>query len=281
MLGATGMLGHKVVERLAGDFEVWSAVRGAGDGPRTIGGVDAARFDSVVRALAESRPDAVINCVGIIKQLEEAKDPLLSIEINSLFPHRLAQLCRAAGARMIHVSTDCVFSGRKGGYTEEDASDAEDLYGRTKFLGEVGGPGMLTLRTSIVGRELSRSTGLVEWFLRQRGKVGGYTHAIYNGLTTNALADVFRDVLLNHESLSGVHHVSSEPISKFDLLHLLRDTYGTAVEIEPDPSVTIDRTLDSSRFRAATGFQPAPWREMIAEMARDANDRQGRADRVS
>ena len=280
ILGGSGMLGHKLWQVYRNRFDTWATVRSSYrayarydlfDSQRLLGGVDAFNFDTVVRALVTVQPDVVINCTGIIKQLAAAKDPIVSLTINSLFPHRLALLCQASGARLIHISTDCVFSGRKGMYTEDDVSDAADLYGRSKFLGEVGAPGCLTLRTSIIGRELQTASGLVEWFLSNReGRVRGYTRAIYSGLTTLALADIITDILERHPELSGLYHVSSEPINKYDLLCLLRDAFGVQVEIEPYAEVQIDRSLDSSRFRAATDFTPPTWSDMIKAMAEDS-----------
>ncbi len=178
ILGGTGMLGHKLVQVLSDRFEIWATVRGRPEGlsefgmfgGRIIGGVEATNTDRVVDAFARCSPHAVINCIGIVKQLELSRDPLTSISLNSLFPHRLAGLCRACGARMVHVSTDCVFSGSKGNYAEDDIPDAEDLYGRTKLLGEATGPGCLTLRTSIIGQGLRPGSALMDWFTSQRGK---------------------------------------------------------------------------------------------------------------
>jgi dTDP-4-dehydrorhamnose reductase len=279
IVGGAGMLGHKLAQRFAGKFDTWVTLRsgardyakyGFVDPSRVIEGVDAHSFDSVVRAVAAVKPNVIVNCIGIIKQLPTAQDPLISIEGNSLFPHRLANVGRAAGARTIHISTDCVFSGRKGMYTEADQSDAEDLYGRSKFLGEIGGEGALTLRTSIIGRELRSTSGLVEWFLSQRGrKIQGWMRAIYTGFTTDALAEIIGRVIALHPELSGTWQVSSEPITKYDLLHLLRDAYATGQEIEPNDAVFIDRSLDSTRFRGATGFAPPSWPEMIRQMAAD------------
>jgi dTDP-4-dehydrorhamnose reductase len=280
VLGAAGMLGHKLCQLYRDRYELWATVRssyrdyapyGFLDPQRTLGGVDASDFDSMVRAVADVQPQVVINCIGIIKQLKAAKDPIVSLSINSLLPHRLGNLCRVSGARLIHISTDCVFSGRKGMYTEGDISDAEDLYGRSKFLGEVDAPGCLTLRTSIIGRELSSASGLIEWFLSNRGKrVRGFAKAIYTGFTTQALARVIADVLENHPTLSGLHQVSSQPINKFDLLTLVNQTYSLNIEIEADHNFVCDRSLDSSRFRQTTGFTPPSWVDMIQEMHRDS-----------
>lgn len=278
ILGATGMLGHKLYQSQVARFDVYATVRSAApyhvygifDRQRLVEGVDAFNFDTVVEAVAKTKPQAVINCIGIVKQLPEAHDPLRSLTVNSLLPHRLKHLCRAVGARLIHISTDCVFSGRKGMYTEDVPSDAEDLYGRTKFLGEVADTPALTLRTSIIGRELHTNSGLIEWFLsNDGGKVRGFSRAIYTGFTTNVLADIVNLILTEFPELSGVYHVSSDPISKYDLLGLVRDAFGVEVEIKPDDSVVIDRSLNSDRFRRLTGFQPPSWPVMIREMASD------------
>lgn len=280
ILGAGGMLGHKLCQMYRNRYETWATVRGNPreyasyallDTAHFIGGVDAADFDTITQAYASIRPDVVINCIGIIKQLPEAHKPIVSINTNALLPHRLATLSQAAGARFIHISTDCVFSGRKGMYSETDISDAEDLYGRTKFLGEVDYPGCLTLRTSIIGRELKTTSGLVEWFLSNQGKkVRGFRRAIYSGFTTQAMASIIATLLEQHPQLSGMYQVSSEPINKYDLLCLIRDAFGLSIEIEPYDEVVIDRSLDSTRFRAETGFVPPDWSAMITEMAQDS-----------
>ena len=277
ILGGGGMLGHRLVDVLRKDFDTWVTLRGSAsayeryglfDPKRTLTGVDVLNFDAVTDAMGRVRPDAVINCVGIIKQLAAAKDPFLSVSINSLLPHRLHRLCKAAGARLIHFSTDCVFSGRTGNYTEDDPSDALDLYGRSKFLGETAGEGALTIRSSIIGRELESASGLLEWFLSQQGKrVEGYRRAIYSGFTTHEMARIVRMVLTGHPELSGTLQVSSAHINKYDLLMLIRRAYAVDVEIVPNDEVQIDRSLDSTRFRRLTGYVPPSWPEMIEEIA--------------
>ena len=279
VLGGAGMLGHKLVQTLDAGFDTWATLRGPlrhyerfgiFDPKKTIEGVDVGDFDSVAAAIGTARPEVIINCVGIIKQLAAASDPIVSLSINSLLPHRLQRLARAAGARLIHVSTDCVFRGDKGMYTEDDLSDAVDLYGRTKFLGETSGPNALTLRTSIIGRELQTQSGLVEWFLSNRGKrVEGFAGAIYTGFTTHALSRVIELVIREHPGLTGTWQVSSEPITKFDLLGLLKDAYGVDVEITRQDEFRLDRSLDSTKFRTLTGFTPPSWREMVDEMVAD------------
>ncbi|HEY0544535.1 MAG TPA: SDR family oxidoreductase [Pyrinomonadaceae bacterium] len=279
ILGGGGMLGHKLGQVYRKRVETWVTLRssfrdyerfGLFDRKRVIEGVDVFDFDTVTHAFAVARPEVVINAVGVIKQLPTAKDPIVALTINSLFPHKLAELCRASNARLITLSTDCVFNGRRGMYTESDVADAEDLYGRTKFLGEATGENCLTLRTSIIGRELESSHSLVEWFLSNRGgKVKGFTNAIYSGFPTIVMAEIIADLIERQPNLSGLYHVSSEPINKFDLLKLMRDAYRVEIEIEADAEFRIDRSLDSKRFREATGFAPLSWPLMIKRMADD------------
>jgi dTDP-4-dehydrorhamnose reductase len=279
ILGASGMLGHKLVQILTRQHDVVAAFR---DSSRWAGhpvfgraacvsGVDASHFDSVARAIAQARPKAVINAVGLIKQLQMAKEPLPTITLNSLFPHQLAALCRDAGARLIHISTDCVFSGLRGSYTEQDLPDPVDLYGRSKLLGELASPGCLTLRTSIIGRELAGGHGLVEWFLANRGRqVSGYTHAIYSGLTTTVLSETIEWLIGHHPELSGLYHVSSAPISKYDLLVMFRDALGLTTVIDPDDRVRCDRSLDSTLFNSRTGWVSPSWADMTNRLAAEA-----------
>lgn len=277
IFGAGGMLGHKVWQECQPRFDAWATVRsqvglpaGLFEPSRMLTGVDAVHADSVVAAFAAVRPDAVVNCIGAVKQSAAWSDTVASLLLNALFPQRLAQLCRASGARLIHVSTDCVFSGRKGRYVESDTTDAEDLYGRTKLLGEVGGPLALTLRTSFIGRELATQHGLAEWFLSQRGAtVRGFSRAVFSGLTTLELARLIADVIERKAGLSGVYHVSADPIDKYDLLCRLNAAYAAGTTIEPSPELQIDRSLDSTRFRTETGWLPPSWGGMIDEMAAD------------
>lgn len=275
ILGGTGMLGHKLWQTLQSRMDAWVTVRDTSpislfQHPQVIAGVDAERFDSIVRAFETARPGVVINCVGIVKQLERAADPVATIGINALLPHRIAALAHATGARVVQISTDCVFSGDHGGYRESDRPDAVDLYGRTKCLGELSGPGRLTLRSSIIGRQLDSATGLTEWFLSHRGgHVRGYTQARFSGVTTRVLSDVIGHVIEHCPALEGVYHVASEPISKYDLLRKLNEAFDARVAIEPSEDLRIDRSLDGSRFEAATGLVMPSWDAMIRELAAD------------
>lgn len=289
VLGAGGMLGHKLWQRLQPVMDTWATVRTrAGlpgelfDSPRVLEGVDAFAFETVDAALRRVRPTVVVNCVGIVKQRAEAKAPVPSITINALLPHRLHDACREAGARLIHVSTDCVFSGARGGYRESDLPDATDLYGRSKLLGEVTGESALTLRTSIIGRELRGASGLVEWFLSQHGgRAAGFTRAVFSGVTTAVLATLVRDVITRHQRLSGLFHVAAAPIAKYDLLCALNRAFGAGVRIEPSDAVAIDRSLDGSALAGAIGWSAPEWDEMTTGLAGDTTPYDDWRQRVS
>lgn len=279
LLGATGMLGHKLLQKLSKQFSITGTVRNdvakyrghpALNPALLRGHVDANDISTVEEVIRECKPDVVINCIGIVKQLPAAHDPLSSIAINALFPHQLAHICHKRSIRLIHISTDCVFSGRKGNYREDDFADADDLYGRTKYLGEVDYEHALTLRTSIIGRELGTSHGLIEWFLSQEGRtVSGYTNAIFSGLTTNALSDVIAAVIINYPEMRGVWHVAAEPISKYELLKLVKAVYHLDIQIQPENSVVIDRSLNGSKLRENTNIIIPSWRTMIEQMYQD------------
>ena len=281
ILGGSGMLGHRLWINLLKEHDVWVTVRGEHNPfpnspnfpPEHIRyRVDGLIFDEVTRALASIQPDLVINCIGLIKQMGHlARDPLFSISLNTLLPHRVSLICRAAKIRMIHISTDCVFSGRKGNYGEADQSDAEDLYGRTKFLGEVHYPHTVTLRTSIIGQELKTHLGLIEWFLAQTGTIKGFQKAIFTGFTTDELARIILQYVIPNPELGGLYQVSSDPISKYDLLMLAREAYHKDITILPEQDFFCDRSLDSTRFRKVSGYQPLAWPEMLAEMASHAD----------
>lgn len=277
VLGITGMLGSSVFRCLSEDdgCEVFGTLRNPAAKryyavslhERIIDNVNVLEHDELARVLIQYRPDVVINCVGLIKQHGEAKDPLVALPINSLFPHRLANLCSLSGARVIHISTDCVFSGKAGGYLETDQSDAEDLYGKSKFIGELTSyENAVTLRTSIIGHELNSAYSLVDWFLGQTGAVKGYRKAIFSGLPTIELARVICNFVLPRRELRGLYHVSAQPISKFDLLTLIAAVYGVDTSILPSDDVVIDRSLNSEKFKAATGYKPSDWPSLIELM---------------
>jgi dTDP-4-dehydrorhamnose reductase len=273
------MLGHKLVQILSAKFDVYGTIRGEFadverfgifDCNRTIERTDVTDISSVVRALQIAIPDVVINAAGIIKQRLESEAVVRTLSINSVFPQLLADLSAEYKFRLITISTDCVFSGKSGNYSEAEIPDAQSLYGISKLLGEVKQPNCLTIRTSIIGRELANANGLVEWLLSNRGNtVKGYVNAIYSGFPTIILAELLSKILADHPHLQGLYHVSSDPIDKFQLLNLLNRYYQSNISIAPSEDPRIDRSLDSSAFIRATGVTPMNWEKMIEQMAAD------------
>ena len=280
ILGGSGMLGHQLWRGLHAQHDTWVtlrrpvadfAVHNLFDEAKAIQFDDITDDTALERALGQAKPEAVINCVGLIKQRDEASDEALTLRVNAEFPHRLAKRCGEAGARLIHFSTDCIFAGTKGNYTESDPSDAADLYGQSKHQGEVADAHSVTLRTSVIGHELGTNLALLDWFLSQRGQaISGFTKAIYSGFTTLEMARIVDRILTQHPALSGVWHVASEPISKFGLLQLCREKLGWEGVIEPNDEFVCDRSLNADRFNQATGYTPPSWEAMISELAQQS-----------
>lgn len=276
VLGISGMLGNAMFRVMSQDpqLEVVGTARSPdilrffapGLQKRVIVGVDVLDQAALRGAIEAVRPDVVVNCVGLIKQFSNAEDPLVAVPVNAILPHRLAWLTESVGARLVHISTDCVFAGNKGNYSESEPCDAKDLYGKSKFLGEVAYPHTLTLRTSIIGHELTSSHALVDWFLSQGASCKGFARAIFSGLPTVVLSEIVRDVVLPRADLSGLYHVAAQPIAKYDLLQLIAKTYGKQIEIVPDTSLRIDRSLDGSRFESATGYVAPEWPALVQAM---------------
>jgi dTDP-4-dehydrorhamnose reductase len=276
VVGSSGMIGSTVLRVLSekNDSDVFGSIRdesckrffSESIAARLIAGVDVEQTDHLVKLLDQLRPDVVVNCAGLTKHKPEADDPLVSIPINTLMPHRLAGLCKLVGARLIHISTDCVFSGAKGCYVEDDFADARDVYGKSKALGELHYPHTVTLRTSTIGHELQSQYGLLDWFLAQEGHCKGYTRAIFSGLPTVVFAQIIRDLVIPNLALSGLYHVAAKPINKFELLKLIADVYGKTIDIVPEDKLVVNRSLDAKRFQLATGYIAPEWPELIKLM---------------
>jgi dTDP-4-dehydrorhamnose reductase len=280
VFGASGMLGHQLCKTLSSRVETWGTVHDNTRDylqynllpeERLVGKVDALDLETVSHVMGDIQPDCVVNAIGLVKQRDEARQAIPSIQINALFPHQLAGLCRKMDTRLVHISTDCVFSGLRGGYSEADVPDPVDLYGRTKLLGELSLPGCLTLRTSIVGWELFGHSSLLEWFARQRGRsIKGYEKAIFSGFSSPVLANLIGDLIETRPDLQGLYQVASQPISKYELLLRLRDALGWEdIKIDADSQFLCDRSLKGTRFEAATGWQSPKWEEMIHQLAED------------
>jgi dTDP-4-dehydrorhamnose reductase len=271
VLGATGLLGNAMFRSMskASGARVTGTIRREADrslfapthaGRLTVVG-DIEHPDALVRLCDAAEPDVVINCIAVGRPAPP--DPLRSIEVYSVLPRRLSHLCRLSGARLIQVSSDGVFSGSRGSYTEGDLPDANDIYGVAKLLGEISEPHAFTVRTSIIGHELKSRGGLLEWFLSQQGQCSCYTRAIFSGFPTIVLADLIRDVVIPHPGLHGIYHMATRPISKFDLLQLVAKRYGRAIELIADDRASPDRSLTADRFRKATGYTPPDWPELV------------------
>lgn len=277
ILGVTGMLGHTLFKEMLknSSFDVYGTTRNSSglkeyftehEISKVRNGVDADNFDTVIRAIAAVQPNIIINCIGIIKQLPTANDPLTAITANAQLPHRISLVARSANARLIHISTDCVFNGKQGKYTESDPSNAEDLYGRTKFLGEVDYPHTITLRTSIIGHELKTEYSLIDWFMSQKKEINGFTQAIYSGFPTIEMVNIITNYVIPNKALSGLYHVSSEAISKYDLLNIMKEVYKKDIKINPFHDFILDRSLNSDKFMNLTGYKAPDWKTMLTEM---------------
>jgi dTDP-4-dehydrorhamnose reductase len=281
VLGGSGMLGHKVTQIVARTFpDTWCTLRDEAavdhfgrylplpkDNVLALDAFDDAALESL---LLRVKPSVVVNCIGVVKQKEEAQNPILTLTLNSVLPHKIAALIGQWRARMIHFSTDCVFSGSKGNYSEEDTADATDLYGRSKLLGEVTTANALTLRTSMIGRELYSHRSLLDWFLMQSSpSVPGYKSARWNGVTTNHLAELVVHIISEHPGLAGLYHLGGPQLSKFELLTMIKAAYGLETAIVPDESLVLDRTLNSARLSNAMGYSCPPWTELLRELLSD------------
>jgi dTDP-4-dehydrorhamnose reductase len=277
VLGISGMIGYTLFSSLLQDnsYDTVGVLRSASKvnffsslvKKNIIRNIDVLDIDQLVNVFDEVKPDIVINCIGLVKQQSEANNPLITLPINSIFPHRLANICSLIQARLIHLSTDCVFSGAKGHYLENDTSDAHDLYGKSKYIGELTGiKNTLTIRTSAIGHELTNHYSLVDWFLSQTESVNGYVNAIYSGLPTIELAHVIKNYVLPNKDLCGLYHVSSNPINKYELLSLIAERYAKSIHIKPDIKFSIDRSLCGDKFNKKTGYAPPEWPILIEKM---------------
>lgn len=280
VFGSGGMIGHKLTQVFAQRAEVWATVRSAPQvvshftgvpTSRLINSLDATDPGQVAESLDRARPDVVVNAVGLIKQSPQISDGLLTQRLNVELPHQLSRECVKRGVRLVHFSTDCVFSGRTGNYSEVDTPDADDAYGRSKAKGEVLGPGALVIRTSTVGREITGFHGLLEWFLSHPpGAVPGYSRAIWSGFPSVTLANLVLDILESQPDLTGLYNLASLPVNKFQLLSWLSEAFGGAWQVQQLPEPELDRSLDGSRLVAATGIAIPSWPQMIDDLLHDS-----------
>lgn len=276
ILGGDGMLGHQLYQHLSAnhfvkvtlhqDFSHYASHNIFSE-QNSFCKIDIRNHQSLEEVFADFKPEAVINAIGLIKHRPSTKDVLLNLEVNALFPHRLSLLCKLIGARLVHMSTDCVFDGRKGGYLESDYTNAEDVYGKTKFLGELHEAHTITLRTSIIGFELNHKQGLMEWVISQKGQVKGFKNATYTGFTTLEMARIIERVLINYPNEFGLFQVASEVINKYELICLMARLFELNLDIIEDENFTCYRHLNGEKFNKTFNYVPPSWYDMIAELA--------------
>ncbi len=276
ILGASGMLGHTLFKYFSQrkNVNVFGTIRStrylkyfsSQEHKNLISDIDLEKPDSLFEVLALVQPDAVINCAGLVKQNHKSKNPLLALAMNSILPHRIASICKIINSKFVHISTDCVFSGERGHYSELDKPDANDLYGRTKLLGEVEGKSFITIRTSIIGHELEGSQSLIDWFLSQDKKVEGFAKAIFSGLPTIEIAKILDKHIIPNAQLEGLFHVGGYPISKYELLKLVAKQYNKSIEIIPNEKLAINRSLNCNKFLSASKYKPKSWQKLISDM---------------
>ncbi|MDD5492760.1 MAG: SDR family oxidoreductase [bacterium] len=280
VLAGGGMLGHKMWQGLSAYFkDTYVTLRktrshydqtGLFQSNQVIDNLDLADFKKLNHILDEVNPDVIVNCAGVTIRSKEGEKVIASVNINSLLPHHLLAWCKKKGARVIHFSTVCVFNGVKGGYTEENLPDAQDLYGRTKTLGELYDEQALTLRSSFIGREIEGKAELLEWFLAQRGRqIKGYRQAIFTGVTTKVMVDLTRDLIRKFPKLSGLFHIASEKLSKYELLLLMKEAFKVNIDIAPEDNYVCKRDLIDTKFKTTTGLICPNWQEMMADIAKD------------
>ena len=276
IVGASGMIGHKLYNYFTNipEFDTKGIVRSLRNlkinSYKIIENYNFIQEDIINKIIQSEKPDLVINCIGIVKQNKEIKNIKKVLYINSFFPKLLSQICQNNNIRLITFSTDCVFNGKKGFYKETDLANAVDTYGRTKFIGELYSKSDITLRTSFFGRELNTKNGLIEWFLQQtkndKEKIFGYKKAIYSGLPTIEIAKIIEKYIIPNKQIKGLYHLSSDPIDKYSLLKLVNKIYKLNTSIIEEYDNVINRSLDSSKFRSETGFEPLPWEHLIKSM---------------
>lgn len=279
VVGISGMLGHKIFLELQKNrnLKVFGMLRNihnykkafAENTDGLIDGIHVENIENIDKHIGLIKPNYIINCIGVIKQNNAINKHLEVIKINSSFPHQLAALCTKHNSKLIHFSTDCVFSGNTGMYRESDMEDARDLYGRSKLIGEIDYDSHLTLRTSMIGHELKTKSSLLEWFLDQKGSINGFSKAIFSGLPTITIARVLEKIITNHSNLEGVYHLAADPINKYDLLHLVKKIYSFDIQIKMEKNFLINRSLNSSRFFEDTKIVIPAWENLIKEMHQD------------
>ncbi len=274
ILGSTGMMGSMLTRVLKKDkrFQIlctyrnFEKVKILNLNQNQLKKINVSNLEDIKKLIIRFKPDYLINCIGLIKQLCNKKNLKETKFLNSTFPKKISKIAEKNKFKIIHLSTDCVFSGKKGNYKEKDTADAEDIYGKSKFNGEVKSKFVINIRTSIIGNELTTSLSLLNWFLKQK-KVNGFNQAYFSGLTTLELSNILiKKIILNNKFSSGLFHVSGPNISKLILLKLIKKIYKRKTIINIDNNFKIDRSLNSSKFKKITKYKKKSWLVMIKNL---------------
>jgi len=284
ILGANGMIGYGLFDYLSKYHDVIGTLRRDKNFYKNITqlyekniiyGVDVKNISEIKNILISHRPDILVNATGIVKQITGQVSEADIIELNALVPHKLCQLTRSESIKLIQFSTDCVFSGKKGNYSEDDTPDPIDFYGLSKYMGEVNQKGVLTLRTSTIGLELTGSHGLIEWFLKQTGGIDGYMNAIYTGITINELAKFVNFLITKHRDIDGLWQVAGTQINKFALLSILgAKLQRKDIQILPNKEYVCDRSLVNTKIVMKTDYKFPDWEIMLEHLAQEINNRE-------
>lgn len=277
IFGAGGMIGHRMFKTLKKQgHEVFGTLKkdlkeydqfNIFKKSEIVTHLDVLDSKYVIESLNQIQPDVVLNCVGITLRKPEITDEAYCTKVNAEFPHLLDRWCTENKKYLIHFSTDCVFSGKDGPYTEDSVKSATDIYGRTKAAGEVSSAYSLTLRGSMIGLELFGKTELLEWALSQKGQtIKGYSQAIYSGITTNLMGDLVSKIIAKPPFLTGLYQVSSDPISKYDLLVLINKVFNLNMTILKEEAHATSKVLISKKIQNQIGFICPGWNEMLDQI---------------
>jgi len=274
VLGAGGLIGHKLFQVIGEDLDTYAALHHSSahplfSGANVFNNVDVLEFDKLTQLISDNQIDVILNCVGITKRNSDINNLEMAIATNALFPHRLANWAKTNNKRVIQFSTDCVFDGSIGNYSEDSATTGPDIYGKTKALGEIDYAHSLTIRSSFIGRELKAKTELLEWALSCKGqKIRGFDKAFYSGVSTIWMARTIKSIITDHKDLSGLWQLATEtPISKLDLLNQVNKSFELEMEIETDSSFETMPTLNGAKLKKAMSLNIPDWNVMMDELA--------------
>jgi len=280
ILGAGGMLGHKLYQTLSKTYDdVIPVFRKNKEHyhkfnlykpEKMIGNTDVTDQSKLLAVLNSVKPDIICNCIGKTTRKINSEDSQSVIYLNSFLPHFISKWSSENNSYFIHFSTDCVFSGKNGPYKPNDFRDSRDLYGLSKILGETNSKYGLTIRTSIVGREIENQTEFFEWIFSSKNKsVSGYKNVFYSGVTTNYLSEVVAQLITKDSKSHGLLQVASPPISKLNLIKKVNSLFGLGMKINTDASKVSNKILSPVKFTITSGIKTQTWDEMLNTLKKE------------